>query len=276
MLSFVFALGWSTGQIIFLGAFFAVVAIIVATLAASALRTLRAMKTNQADAIRWKADFHDLSPAARTCRHEFTGEFKHRVCTNDFDCNVCEQHAKLLANRAAAPVQADVQVNPGFTLPLDRLYHRGHTWTKQDPDGTYIIGIDDFAARLIGTPDGINLPAIGTRVSANGSAWNFTKGDATVRLLSPIAGEVVGTNDGTEGWYVRVKPLSAAVNTGHLLRGNEVAPWIQREFERLQNFLADPKIGFTLPDGGVPITDFSAAFPEKDWEAIYGSLLLEP
>ena len=275
MLSFVVVVAWGIGQVIFLGVFFAVVAIILVTVAASALQTILAIRTNTADAIRWKSDFHDLHEASRTCRHEFTGEFAHRICTNNFDCNACEQHAKLGANRyVAAPVT--VQMNQGFTLPTDRLYHRGHTWTKRDPDGTYVIGIDDFASRLIGTPGSIELPAIGTRLSINSSAWNVMKGNTRVRLLSPIEGEVVETSDGAQGWYVRVKPVSAVVKTEHLLRGPEVGPWIQREFERLQNFLSDPQIGYTLPDGGAPIKDFSAEFPGKDWECIYSSLLLEP
>ena len=102
MVPLMFAFVWGTGQIIFLGTFFAIVAIIIATVALSLLRTLRSVKANETDAIRWKSDFHDLPAASRTCRHEFTGEFKHRVCHNDFDCNVCEQHAKLLAQAGAA------------------------------------------------------------------------------------------------------------------------------------------------------------------------------
>jgi glycine cleavage system H lipoate-binding protein len=276
MLPLTFAFIWGTGQIIFLGTFFAIVAIIIATVATSLLRTMRSVKGNEVDAIRWKADFHDLPEASRTCRHEFTGEFKHRVCHNDFDCNVCEQHAKLVAHYdpTAHPIIAGT--NLGFTLPLDRLYSRGHTWTRSDVDGTYVIGVDDFASRLIGTPTGVELPAVGTKLSINGTAWNFKKGAATVRLLSPIEGEVTETSDGKDGWYVRVKPLTEKMKTGHLLRDTEVILWIQREFDRLQNLLSDPKIGYTLPDGGTPITDFTAAFPDRDWEGIYSTLLLEP
>ena len=276
MAAILLIIAWNIGQIIFLGAFFAVVAVIIATVAASMLRTRRALRMNAADAIRWTSDFHDLPAAARTCRHEFTGEFKHRVCDNNFDCNVCEQHAKLLAHRDAAAAPATAPTSQGFALPLDRLYHRGHTWTKRDEDGTFIVGVDDFAARLIGTPSGVELPKLGTRLSINSTAWNFLKGGTTVRLLSPIEGEVAATSDGADGWYVRVKPVTPEVKTAHLLRGAEVGPWIQREFDRLQNFLADPKIGYTLPDGGAPMKDFSAEFPDKDWEAIYSALLLEP
>ncbi len=276
MLSLVFAYAWSTGNIIFLGAFFTIVAIIVATLVTTTLRTLRALRANAAEAIRWKSDFHDMPSSSRTCRHVFTGEFERRVCNNEFNCNGCEQHALLLAQQNAAAMPVNAQMNPGFALPLDRLYSRGHTWTKQNTDGTYVIGVDDFAARLIGTPSAIDLPAIGTRLSINGSAWNFKKGETSVRMLSPLEGEVVETSDGAQGWYLRVQPLSADVKTGHLLRGAEVGPWIQREFDRLQNYLADPKIGLTLPDGGMPVRDFTAEFPEKDWDAIYSTLLLEP
>lgn len=288
MVSLIIALAWSTGHIIFLGIFFTVVAIIVVTLVVTTFRTMRDMRTNAVDVIRWKSDFHDLPSASRTCRHEFTGECDHRTCSNSFDCNGCTQHARFVAQQNASTLlqsagndlgfalSQSASNDHGFALPLDRLYSRGHTWTKEDADGTYIIGIDDFASRLIGTPGGIELPAPGTLLAINGSAWKFSKGDTSVRMLSPIDGEVVETGDGTQGWYVRVKPLPSGMKTGHLLRGGEVGPWIQREFDRLMNYLADPTIGLTMPDGGMPIPDFTKEFPEKNWDSIYGTMFLEP
>jgi glycine cleavage system H lipoate-binding protein len=276
MFPWVYGFSWTVGNIIFLGIFFAVVAVIGTTVILSFLRAYRSMQANKAEMIRWESDFHDLPISLRTCRHEFTGEFKQRTCDKGFDCRECTTHAKLIEHQSKNSDAIETPVHAyGFTIPVDRLYHRGHTWVKSDATGTYTIGLDDFASRIIGTPDGLELPKPGTRLQVNSGAWNFRKGNATMRILAPIDGEVVAVNDGSDGWFLKVKPLTAEVNTTHLLREHEVGAWFQKEFERLQQKLADPKVGLTLADGGTPVQDFTKAYPEKNWDTIYSDVFLE-
>jgi len=276
MFPWVYGFSWTMGNVIFLGLFFTVVAIIGATMVLSLLRTYRDIQAHKAETIRWESEFHDLPVSELRCRHEFTGEFKQRTCDNCFDCRTCTTHAKLIQHKTNNSDEIELPIHVfGFTIPTDRLYHRGHTWVKSDADGMYTIGLDDFASRLIGAPDDIQLPKLGTRLQVNGSAWNFKKGISVTRILSPLEGEVVATSDGSEGWYLKIKPLTMNVNTTHLLRGGEVAAWFLREFERLQQRLADPKVGLTLADGGTPVQDFVKAYPDKPWDGILGDVFLE-
>ena len=63
----------------------------------------------------------------------------------------------------------------------------------------------------------------------------------------------------------------------HLLSGAEVKPWLMREMERLQ--LALTMEGASVPslaDGGVPVRDIAAAYPQTDWDAVCGEMFLEP
>jgi len=276
MFPWVYGFTWTIGNIVFLGIFFAVVAIIGATVIVSLLRTYRAMQANHAETIRWESEFHDLPISARKCRHEFTGEFKQRTCENGFDCRNCVTHAKLIQNKSTNTdaIEAPIQVY-GFSMPADRLYHRGHTWVKSDASATYTIGLDDFATRLLGTPDGIELPKVGTQLQVNGTAWNFKKGTSAMRILSPLDGEVVATSDGSEGWYLKIRPQTTEVNKKHLLCDHEVSAWLLREYEQLQYKLADPKVGITLADGGTPVQDFIKAYPDKNWDGILGDVFLE-
>jgi glycine cleavage system H lipoate-binding protein len=276
MFPWVYGFTWTLGNIIFLGIFFTVVAIIGTTVIISLLRAYRAMQANHADAIRWESEFHDLPTSSRRCRHEFTGEFKQRTCDNSFDCRSCATHAKLIANKTTNSDDIEVPIQAfGFTIPVDRLYHRGHTWVKSDAIGTYTVGLDDFAVRLVGTPDGIDLPKVGTKLHLNNGAWSFKKGDSSLRILSPLDGEVVATSDGSDGWYLKIKPFTTEVNTKHLLTEREVKAWFLREFEQLQRKLADPKIGLTLADGGAPVKDFVKAYPDRNWDGILGDVFLE-
>jgi hypothetical protein len=260
---------------IFLGAFYTVLVVVAATILNALRRAHRDLSKGRAEDIRWHSDFHELSAADRTCRHVLTGEFKSRECQRAFDCRECETHAKLAALHPPAAGAEDEIF--GMSFPLDRLYHRGHTWARPEADGTVTVGLDEFGARLLGTPDAIDLPEPGSRIRANGTAFRVHRREADVRILSPVDGEVVETGGVDRGFFLRVKPLTDSFDMRHLLRGSEVKPWMMRELERLQ--LALTMEGASVPslaDGGVPVPDIAAAYPKADWDAVCGEMFLEP
>jgi hypothetical protein len=266
---------------IFMGAFYTVLLVVSATFLNALWRTRRGLSDGKAEDIRWRSDFHDLSAADRSCRHVLTGEFKSRECPHAFDCRQCETHAKLVAmhppvHAAEADAEAEAGIF-GMSFPLDRMYHRGHTWARPEADGTVTVGLDDLGARLLGIPDAVDLPEPGSRVQVNGTAFRIHKREADVRVLSPVDGEVVETGGIDRGFFLRVKPLSGPIDVRHLLRDAEVKPWLMRELERLQ--LALSMEGASVPslaDGGVPVSDIAAAYPRTDWDAVCGEMFLEP
>jgi glycine cleavage system H protein len=278
MFPFNYGFHWNIGTIIFLGLFYFVVIAIGVTCITAVLRTRRTMRVRTLDTIRWKTDFHDLPHSARACRYEFDGTLEHYTCDHRFDCRSCPIYTQYGSQQAANPESENI-VPPnavyGFSLPANRLYYRGHTWVKLEEDGTYTVGLDNFAQRLMGSPDTVTLPSVGTTVELNGKAWEIQKGTSSFRILSPLDGEVAATGDGSEGWFLKIKSAAAEINTSHLLNAHEAALWIQREFDRLKIFLADPKLGLPLAEGETPIQNFTAAYPEKNWDKLYCNFFLE-
>lgn len=277
---------WSAGNVIFLGAFYMAVLVISGTLLVAALRALRDLRGPRAEAILWHADFEDLPASARRCRHELTGEAKGRSCPNAFDCRSCATHAELLAARTPAfeswvskPAGGDSGPDDslfGFRMPLDRMYHRGHAWLRREDDGTATVGLDDLATRLLGVPDRIDLPAVGTLLAANGPAIGARKGRTDVRILSPVDGRVVETGAPGSGWLLRLAPPEGGFDTRHLLSGAEVRLWVLREVERLERVLSAEGTGPALADGGTPVEDLSRAIPPDQWDRAFGAMFLEP
>jgi len=49
-----------------------------------------------------------------------------------------------------------------------------------------------------------------------------------------------------------------------------------REMERLHLALAVQGAAPTLADGGVPVADIAAGYPDADWDAVCGEMFLEP
>ena len=262
------------GHVIFLGAFYSVVLVILSTLSVAMWRAIRDFRLQRQVAIQWHADFEDLPASARRCRHELTGEVKSRSCPNAFECKT---HPSFVAHRLPSfDLAAADASDTGLTMPLDRMYHRGHTWAKAEKDGTFTVGLDDLGRRLMGRPDHVELPAEGSRVEANGVAVRARKGKTDLRVLSPVDGTVVETGSLEAGWLYRIDPPAGGADLRHLLSGAEVRPWILREMERLQDVIGrDSGLGHALADGGTPVEDLSTAIPESDWDRTYGEMFLE-
>ena len=274
MFPFVDGFRWTFGHILFLTAFGLVAATMAVTLFFTVQRALAHFRRNRVEHIRWQSDFHDLSERDRRCRHELAGRVASRECHNGFDCGHCAEHprfAQIEPATAAAGLEAF-----GLEFPADRLYHRGHTWVRVEEDGTLTVGLDDLGRRLLGTPDRVELPKPGEKVSVNGAAWYAFRNGVPARVLSPVDGVVVATGGPDQDWYLKVRPTRANANLAHLLRGPEVSAWLRRELERLQILVAPAGTGAALADGGALMEDLPRAQPEADWDKVYGAMFLEP
>ncbi|OGU46848.1 MAG: hypothetical protein A2X68_09845 [Ignavibacteria bacterium GWC2_56_12] len=280
MLPWVYEFRWEPTHIIFLGVFFSVLTLILITLARAGARTVRDIRSHLDDNISWTLAFEELASSARVCRHELNGDIQHRTCTNEFDCRSCEAHRAFLVSGRSASA-AVIQRSPtssgmfGLHVPLDRYYHRGHTWVKPEADGTITVGLDDLGRRMVGKIEAVELPGPGERVTANGHGWTIISTKGRARLRSPIDGNVIAAGSESEEWFLRVAPVEGGPDMSHLLRGPEVKPWVMRELERLQFALSPDGGSPALADGGVPVRSMPDAIPMKDWEGVWEEMFLQ-
>lgn len=271
---------WDAAHLAFFGALYGVLLVVGSMLVTAALRARKGL--THADAFVWHAAFEDLPVAARACRHHLTGEAPGRTCDNGFDCRSCASHPVFLSERARS--MGSLGLDPrgsvtieefGLSVPLDRYYHRGHTWVRPADDGTVTVGLDQMARRVAGTPEAVELPAIGSQLKVNGTGCHMRIRGSDVRVLAPVEGEVLEAGgDGTD-WMLRVKP-SGATDLRHLLAGDEVRVWVLRELERLEQGLGLRDVGRSLADGGELVHDLSQALPRAQYDAVLGAMFLEP
>ncbi len=266
---------WTAWHVGFLVVFFGIAIVIGATVLLALWRSRRGLAERGAESIRWRHEFHDLPERARACRYQLSGELPHHICNRGFACEDCGTHKRLTKAAPAGAAAAD-QSPCGLFYPGDRLYHRGHTWVRAEQDGTVSIGLDALGERLAGRPDAVDLPQVGARLTANGPGWKMRRDGIAVRILAPVAGEVVETGGPGAGFYLRVRPAAEGAGMGALLRPSEAGPWLGRELERLQLLMGPSKEAPTLADGGVPVEDLPAACPSANWDAVWGGMFLEP
>jgi glycine cleavage system H protein len=172
-----------------------------------------------------------------------------------------------VAVRARAPRSAG-----WFALPAGIHLHPGHTWARVEPDGLVTVGLDDFAAKLVG-PVSVELPAVGASVLQGEAAVAVSDGARRANLLAPVDGKVVAVNDKAAahedpygaGWLFRVQAPRLAVNLRQLLQGSAAHRLLEDVSEQLARRM-NPELGAVMQDGGAPISGIARALRGDKWD----------
>jgi glycine cleavage system H protein len=164
-----------------------------------------------------------------------------------------------------------------FTVPRDVLLHPGHTWARRDPDGLVAIGVDDFAARLLGPVALQDLPLPGAQVSQGGQALWARENGKQLALVSPLAGTVVEVNPDAAarwqhepygaGWLFKVRPTDLKADARRLLSGDRAQHKLDADCARLAARLS-PGLGAVLQDGGTPVHGIAHELEPERWDEL--------
>jgi glycine cleavage system H lipoate-binding protein len=173
----------------------------------------------------------------------------------------------------------------GFELRENLQYHPAHTWAFKESAGLVRVGMDDFAARLMGTPTSIELPRRGQWLRQGQRLATLHRGGQAVEILSPMEGIVAEVNSALEqdpatvgadpygaGWIVTVQAPDMATSFRNLLKGTAARRWMEEAADRLRSRL--PALaGAVAQDGGLPVADMAAELDEETWRALVGEFL---
>jgi glycine cleavage system H lipoate-binding protein len=174
-----------------------------------------------------------------------------------------------------------------FPIPLDRLFHRGHAWARPDADGLVTVGLDGFAAKLVGPLASVALPQIGGTVGQGEKAWRLVADDGRgVEMLSPVDGTIAEINTDLvrapeaaqadpygRGWLFRVRPQRLRANSTNLLSGTTARRWMDDAITGLQRTLS-PELGALAQDGGLPLGGMARIIDPDHWDVLAGTHLL--
>lgn len=108
-----------------------------------------------------------------------------------------------------------------ISYPNDLKYAATHEWVKIDGD-TAIIGITDYAQDALGDIVFVELPAVGTELTAGAMFGVVESVKAASDVYMPIGGSISSTNDALTnapetvnadafgaGWMIKVFPYNA-------------------------------------------------------------------
>ncbi|AIS63568.1 glycine cleavage system protein GcvH [Listeria ivanovii] len=109
-----------------------------------------------------------------------------------------------------------------MSLPKDLLYTEEHEWVKA-LDGSYLIGITDFAQDQLGDIVFVELPEVGDTVAKGDSIGSIESVKTVSDFYAPVSGKVVAVNETLEdepelinsnpydtGWILKLTEVEAA------------------------------------------------------------------
>ncbi|HGX1649238.1 TPA: glycine cleavage system protein GcvH [Listeria innocua] len=106
-----------------------------------------------------------------------------------------------------------------MSLPKDLLYTEEHEWVKAE-DGSYIIGITDFAQDQLGDIVFVELPEVGDTVTKGDSIGSIESVKTVSDFYAPVTGKVVVVNETLEDEPELIN--SNPYDTGWILKLTEV------------------------------------------------------
>ena len=153
----------------------------------------------------------------------------------------------------------------GVSIPQGYCFHPGHTWMLREGADMARIGLDGFAANLIGQIDRIEVVGENRWVRQGQKIVTLHSGDTSIDLVSPVEGVIMSINHDAigdpkvivrdpyeKGWVFTIKSPDLPVNQKNLVQGGMVAPWLQNSVTRLNSMVAELAPAMAA-DGGVPV-----------------------
>ena len=165
-----------------------------------------------------------------------------------------------------------------FAVPRGVLLHPGHTWARRGHDGLIAVGLDDFAARLLGPVALEELPIPGAKVAFGAQALVARENGRQVPLVSPLDGTVVEVNPRaaeelwqhapyTAGWLFKVRPDHLKTDARRLLAGHAAQRKLDADCAALAARLS-PHLGAMLQDGGTPVHGIARELEPERWDEL--------
>jgi glycine cleavage system H lipoate-binding protein len=203
---------------------------------------------------------------------------------------------ELLRDRAkqrqTAPAAARIQPDR-FLLPKGFFVSKAHTWVEMTFSGDARVGVDDFAQKVIGTIDRIQIAALGSEIKKGDTLLTVQHGANTLNIPAPISGKIVRINESLlaapdmlhkdpyiAGWAAVIAPKNISAELHLLAIADDAAKWLKKEVNRFRDFIKDQLVtgvpataGVTMLDGGIPLNGVLEQCSNKTWNAFQKEFL---
>jgi len=172
-----------------------------------------------------------------------------------------------------------------FSIPGGVFISSGHCWAALDPDGKALVGIDDFAKKIIGNIDALNLPNLGMEVKQGQLLFSIKQDTLSIPFYAPVSGTVESINRALlddldrlelnpydDNWFCKIDASQLDSELGKLKIGQTAVEFFNEDIAKIHDYVKKSvtatKDESKIPaDGHVYIGELEA-LKEKDINAI--------
>jgi len=237
--------------------------------------------------ISWQNAMRKRPGLERACRHSLTNRIEKRSCAYDYECAKCDfdQFFEDVWTAKTRSLPNEIQQVKGFDVPMGYYFHNGHTWVRIESGGYIRIGLDDFALKLLGTADSLELPNMGKELDADKVGWGLTRKENLADVLSPVDGVIMEVNSKVRenpeqanhepyggGWLFMVRTPDIKKAAKKLMDDTVSLGWMNGEVSKLETMIEE-KAGPLAADGGFLADDIYGNIPDLGWGNLTKSFL---
>ncbi len=172
-----------------------------------------------------------------------------------------------------------------FRLPEGVFYHFGHSWAVPEGRTVVKIGMNDFAQRLVGKIDAIQVPPLGSTVCQGEKGWALKIDSKAIDMLSPVDGKVIAINqevmnapetinqDPYRSWLMKVETRTFSVDRRQLLSGAMAKKWMDEIRDNLLSKM-NYNLGTVYQDGGLLVNGMARQLDKERWDSVVKDFFL--
>ena len=235
----------------------------------------------------WQSAMRRLPDMDRVCRHSLTNRIDRRACAYDYQCGKCDfdQFFEDVWTTKSKSLPAEVQNVKGFDVPMGFYFHNGHAWARIESGGSIRIGLDDFALKVLGKADALDLPLMGKELDQGKAGWGLRRKDNQADVLSPIDGVIVEVNSQLRekpdianrepygnGWLFMVRTPDVKATMSQLMIDQSSLSWMNEEVANLEGMIEEVA-GPLAADGGYLAEDIYGNLPDLGWKNLTSKFL---
>jgi len=223
----------------------------------------------------------------RVCRHSLTGRIENRMCAYDYECGKCDfdQYFEDVWTTKAKSSPAEMMRIKGFDVPMGYYFHNGHAWARIESGGYIRVGLDDFALKVLGEADALDLPLIGKELDQNKAGWGLKRKGNLADVLSPVDGVIMEVNSTVrenpklandepygDGWLFMVRTPDVKGTMKKLMVDQDSLNWINAEVSHLETMIEEVA-GPLAADGGYLADDIYGNLLDLGWKNLTRTFL---
>ena len=246
-----------------------------------------AMKAERGKQLTWQEAMKRMPDMDRVCRHSLTNRIERRSCAYDYKCATCDfdQFFEDVWTPKSKSMPGEVQQVKGFDVPMDFYFHDGHAWARIESGGYIRIGLDDFALKVLGKAEALDLPLMGKELDQGKVGWALHRKDNPADAHSPIDAvnvelttqlretpDMANREPYGDGWLFMVRTPDVKATMGKLMVDQSSLSWMNNEVTNLESMIEDVA-GPLAADGGYLAEDIYGNLPDLGWNNLTKAFL---